>query len=188
VSESTTALDGGDDASSTPATPSRSGPLSWYARWRKLDYFLPRVPKDARLLDVGCAGNWFKRKAADRGWTDVVGLDVLPTADIVGDVRDWRQLGLEPHSFDAIVAFELVEHGDFTQSFHDLLKPEGLLLVTTPLPAMDPMCLRLEKLGMLQKRGSPHTHLTDLRDIPQFEVVERRVRAFISQWGVLRPR
>lgn len=175
------------DPGGPPVALPRLGPLSWYARRGKLDAFLPKLARDAAILDVGCADGWFKRAAAERGWTNVTGVDLLPTADIVGDITCWRELGLEPHSVDAIVAFEIVEHGDFSVAFHDLLKPDGLLILTTPVPAMDPVCRVLERLRLLQQRTSPHTHLVDLRRFPKFEVVERRVRAGVSQWAVLRP-
>jgi hypothetical protein len=44
----------------------------------------------------------------------------------------------------------------------------------------------LERARLLQRRTSPHTHLTDLRTIPGFEVVDYKVKAGISQWAVLR--
>ena len=165
----------------------RLGPLSWVARNGKLDHFLPMLPKDARILDVGCGDNWFKHSAAERGWDHVLGIDLAPPADIVGDVKDWRNLGLAPRSFDAIVAFEVIEHGDFSAPMYDLLKPEGLLLVTTPVPRFDPVCKVLERFRLLQRRTSPHTHLLDLREFPRFTVVDRQIKAVISQWVVLRP-
>lgn len=167
--------------------PRRLGPLSGVARRAKLDYFLPKLPKDSRILDVGCGDSWFKKGASERGWTNVIGLDLEPPADIVGDVRDWRDLGLSAGSFDAIVAFEVVEHGDFSSALLALLKSDGLLILTTPVPRMDPVCRVLEAMRLLQQRSSPHTHLIDLRKFPKFDIVERRIKAGVSQWGVLRP-
>jgi len=165
----------------------RVGPLSEVARRRKVRYFLDHLPRSARILDVGCADNWFKAAAARRGWTNVIGLDLQPPADVVGDIFNWRSLDLEPHSFDAIVAFEVVEHGDFTEPLHDLLKPDGYLMLTTPVPGMDWVCRALETLRLLQRRTSPHDYLVDLRHFPRFEIVERRIKAGVSQWGILRP-
>ncbi|HEX3794809.1 MAG TPA: methyltransferase domain-containing protein [Acidimicrobiales bacterium] len=163
------------------------GPLSDVARRGKLKFFLSRLSKDARILDVGCADNWFKHAAAAQGFPDVTGIDLEPPADIVGDIWDWESLGLTAHSFDVIIAFEVIEHGDFSQPFHDLLKPDGVLFATTPVPRFDPICRFFEAMHLLQQRGSPHSHLTDLRHLPQFDVVERRIKAVISQWAVLRP-
>lgn len=161
--------------------------LSGLARAKKLDFFFSRIPKEARVLDVGCADGWAERWARERGWTNLVGLDLLGPADVVSDVRDWRAAGLDKHSFDAILAFEVVEHGDITPALHDLLKPSGRLMATTPVPQMDWACQLGELAGLLQRRTSPHTHLVDLRHVPSFEAVEHHVRGFISQWAVLRP-
>jgi hypothetical protein len=51
---------------------------------------------------------------------------------------------------------------------------------------MDPVCHALEKVGLLQRRTSAHTHLTDLRRIAGFEVADYKIKAGISQWAVLR--
>lgn len=165
------------------------GWLSRYARQKKLQFFFQGIPKDASILDVGCADGWVRRWADERGWTRLVGVDLRPPADIVGDVTRWRDLpGFAPHSFDAIVAFEVVEHGDLAQALHELLRPGGRLLATTPVPRMDWACKALESIGVLQRRTGEHSHLVDLRQYPNFDVVERRVKGLMSQWGILIPR
>ncbi|HWG72574.1 MAG TPA: methyltransferase domain-containing protein [Acidimicrobiales bacterium] len=168
------------------SSPSR-GPLSGLARRGKLKYFLPRIGQQAMILDLGCSDNWFKEEAASLGWTRTVGVDLRPPADVVGDVFEWRAIGLEAHSFDAVVAFEVIEHGDFAGVIWDLLKPDGLLFATTPIPRMDRVCRALEAMRLLQHRSSPHSHLTDLRQLAYFDVVERRILWGVSQWAVLRP-
>jgi 2-polyprenyl-3-methyl-5-hydroxy-6-metoxy-1,4-benzoquinol methylase len=105
-----------------------------YARRRKLEWFFAAVPKDAVVLDVGCADGWVGRWLRSRGWTSVTGVDLEPPADHVGDVRAWPELGLPARGFDVIVAFEVVEHGDLADALHDLLKPDGQLFATTPVP------------------------------------------------------
>lgn len=170
---------------STPDRPG-PGPLSWLARRRKIAYFLKWVTPEAKILDVGCSTNWFKTAAAEQGFPNVTGLDLIPPADIVGDVRQWEQLGMQAGTWEAITAFEVLEHGDFAPTLRALLKPGGLLFATTPVPAMDPVCHALEKVGLLQRRTSPHTHLTDLRTLAGFEVADYKIKAGISQWAVLR--
>ena len=161
--------------------------LSDYARRRKLEFFFHDVPKDAAVLDVGCADGWVGRWLRERGWHDVTGADLNPPADVVGDITRWRELGLRPHSFDVVVAFEVVEHGDLAAALRQLVKPGGRLLVTTPVPRLDWACRLMERGGLLQRRTSPHSHLVDLRRYPGFRVVDRRVKGFVSQWGVLTP-
>ena len=174
---------------SRDATPAPDGPSPWLsrlARDRKLRYFFDQVPPGATILELGCADGWVGRWAARRGHR-VLGVDVRPPADIVGDIRAWRSLGLPEHGFDVIIAFEVLEHGEFSEVLHDLLEPDGRLMVTTPVPRLDWACRIGEAAGVLQRRTSPHSHLLDVRRMPRFVVVERRIVGLVSQWAVLRP-
>src|SRR5579872_2546599 len=125
----------------------------------KLDYFLKSVAKDARILEIGCADGWLGKHLKEHGWKNYVGLDLKPPADIVGDIRDWKNLGLEPESFDVIFAFEVLEHVPCFQECFDLLKPGGNLMATSPVPHLDWLCSLLEAAGLNQKRTSPHDYL-----------------------------
>src|SRR5438093_1241994 len=80
-------------------------------------------------------------------------------ADIVGDIRSWRSLGIAPESYDAVVAFELVEHVDCLDDLHAILKPGGRLLLTSPVPSRDWICRWLERMRLTQSRTSPHSFL-----------------------------
>lgn len=160
--------------------------LSDIAQKKKIDYFLSPLPKDAAILEIGCGAKWVGDHLRSAGYTNYVGNDLFPPADIVGDIREWAKLGLKAESFDAIVAFEVVEHVDLFQEAYDLLKPGGTLLLTSPVPEMDWAMQILEAIGLNQKRTSPHDHLIDFRTIPLFEAVEIRRVAGLSQWGIFR--
>lgn len=160
--------------------------LSDIAQRKKITYFLDPLPRDAAILEIGCGARWVGDHLRQAGYTNYVGNDLFPPADIVGDIRQWRELGLKAESFDAIVAFEVVEHVDLFQEAFDLLKPGGLLLLTSPVPEMDWAMQLLEAVGLNQKRTSPHDHLIDFKSIPLFEAVEIRRVAGLSQWGVFR--
>jgi hypothetical protein len=160
--------------------------LSQFARGKKLDFFLPYLPIDARILEVGSGDGWLGSALQERGWSDYTSVDCEASAEIVGDINQWRQLGLEAESVDVVIAFEVVEHGDFYQAFDDLLRPEGLLFLTSPLPHADGILKLMEWVGVNQRRTSPHSHLHYFRDLPKFDpVVVKRV-ALLSQWGVFR--
>ena len=159
--------------------------LSDYARDRKIRYFLDPIPKDARILEIGCGSGWVGQHLKAGGWKQYVGMDLVPPADVVGDIKQWRRLGLEPASFDVIIAFEVVEHVDCFEECHDLLKPGGRLLITTPLPRMDWAMRALERFGLNQKRSSPHDHLVALGDVPRFPHKQVRIVAGLAQWGIL---
>ena len=158
--------------------------LSDYARRKKARYFLASIPKDARILEIGSGSGWVGEYLKAGGWTHYVGLDVVSPADVLGNILDWRNLGMEPESFDAIIAFEVVEHVDCFQACYDLLEPGGMLLLTSPLPSMDWLMRLLEALGLNQRRTSPHDHLVYFRDVRWFERKEITIVGFLSQWGI----
>jgi SAM-dependent methyltransferase len=160
--------------------------LSLYARRKKIAYFLESICRDQRILEVGSGSGWVGDYLLGRGYTRYTGLDLEPPADVVGDIRQWRSLGLAPGSFDVIIAFEVVEHVDCFRECYDLLAPGGRLMLTSPLPRMDWAMRLLEALRLNQRRSSPHDHLIDFRQVPLFEEKQIRIVACLSQWGVFR--
>ena len=160
--------------------------LSDYAQRKKIDYFLTPLAKDARILEIGCGSRWVGDYLRSNGWQNYVGADLVPPADIVGDIRQWRSLGLKAESFDVVIAFEVIEHVDLVQEAYDLLKPGGLLLLTSPVPHMDWAMKLLEALRLNQRRTSPHDHLVYFERIRLFEPVSLTRKAGLSQWGILR--
>ena len=113
------------------------------ARWRAAQLDRHVRANRGRLLDVGCSAGSFLLAARDRGW-DVHGIDISPAA--VDHALDVLGLGatlatLEdapfPHeSFDVITLFECIEHLPHPTrallSASRLLRPDGLLVITTP--------------------------------------------------------
>lgn len=99
--------------------------------------------KPGRLLDVGCGGGRFLRRMQKRGW-QVVGTDfdeqatrkVSDRYGIETHVGDLPQCGLPAASFDAITLSQAIEHlydpKATLQECLRLLKPGGLLVMTTP--------------------------------------------------------
>lgn len=96
-----------------------------------------------RLLDVGCGGGRFLRRMQKRGW-QVVGTDFDEQATrkvsgrygIETHVGDLPHCGLPAASFDAITLSQTIEHlydpKATLQECLRLLKPGGLLVMTTP--------------------------------------------------------
>ena len=160
--------------------------LSRYARGKKIKYFAAGIDYQAMILEVGCADGWLGAYFRARDYINYVGLDLTDPADIVGDIRNWQDIGIEKESFDVIIAFEVVEHVHCWQEFYDVLKPGGLLMLTSPVPHMDWLCRILELVGLSQKRTSRHDHLVYFRDIPLFEPIEIKTVGFMAQWGKFR--
>lgn len=98
-----------------------------------------------KALDIGCGPGYFLTAAQNLGF-DVYGLD--PSDYIVSMAqKDWGdrvKLGLietaeyPAESFDLVVAFDTFEHiyepKGFLAAIHKVLKPNGVLAITTPDP------------------------------------------------------
>ncbi len=112
------------------------------------------------------------------------GIDLRPPADIVGDIRQWRRLGLRPESFDVVIAFEVVEPVDCLKDCYDLLQPGDLTMLTTAVPCMDWALKLLEKIGLSQTRTSPHDHLVRVSRVAGFEHKKVRIVGLMSQWAI----
>jgi len=110
-----------------------------------------RYVKGPAVLDVGCAGGsanpdspyWLHKYLRDR-FPKVIGIDINEQAVqklnnlgfncLVGNAEDFQM----SEQFDSIVAGELIEHlsnpGNFLKTARKHLKPDGLLVITTPYP------------------------------------------------------
>lgn len=150
----------------------------------KSKYFLKQMSIDNKILEIGCGNGWVKKYCVNNGYKNYMGIDINPPADIVGDIRNWENLGLQKGSFDTIIAFEVLEHVDCLGECYELLKPGGKLMITSPMPHMDWLLKIFEKIGFVQKRTSPHIHLIYFRNINIFSKKIIKNIAFVSQWGI----
>lgn len=130
-------------AGTSPANASatRYGQVST-RRLRKLLRLLRRQPQEVRLLDVGCSSGALLIRAREMGF-EAEGVD--PSARAAATAR---QAGFKVHtgplegaqfpdaSFEAVTLIEVVEHLRDPRSLlvecRRILKPRGILLITTP--------------------------------------------------------
>jgi SAM-dependent methyltransferase len=160
--------------------------LSNLSRRLKKHYFLNTISPNQAVLEIGCGDGWVGRHLQQRGIRKIVDIDTTPAATINGDIRDWRDLGLNPASFDVIVAFEVLEHVDCVEDCFALLKPGGRLMITSPFPPADPVLELLEKWHLNQPRTSPHDHLTYFKETEMFGIDRMWRPIGLSQWCILR--
>ncbi|PTX97132.1 hypothetical protein DB345_08130 [Spartobacteria bacterium LR76] len=161
-------------------------PVQKWAQQKRLKFFKEYFSPEKRVLEIGSGSGWLAPALREMGITRYTSLDLFPPADIVGDVNQWKSLGLAAESFDVIVAFEIVEHVDCFKACHDLLAPGGVVLVTTPIPETDWVLKITEGLGLNQKRTSPHSNLVHLNKVPYFSEKRIKIVMGLGQWGTLR--
>lgn len=104
-----------------------------------------RRPASARVLDAGCGSGDFLRALRGRGYRDLTGVDPFlpfePRIDetgrfIRGGIAELRAEPRRP-CFDVVTMHHVIEHVPDTQQFlaeaREVLAPDGVLLVRTPL-------------------------------------------------------
>ncbi|TET62655.1 class I SAM-dependent methyltransferase [Candidatus Bathyarchaeota archaeon] len=111
---------------------------------KELEELESLLPKNAKVLDVGCgAGVPVTKFLVDSGF-DVIGVDFsenmlrfarknVPKAKFIK--KDMTKLDFRDNSFDGLTAFYSIihvpreKHSSLFQSFHRILKPEGVILI-----------------------------------------------------------
>lgn len=112
------------------------------------DYLKRHFPSGARVLDAACGTGYGAQVLKTEGHARVCGVDICPQAvayasrtypggDILFMVDDVTSLsGQQRESFDAVVSFETIEHLKdpfaFLKRLQELLKPQGVLILSTP--------------------------------------------------------
>lgn len=109
-----------------------------------LTEFFHYLPKCARILDAGCGAGVPCADLAMQAGFEVVGVDFsssmlkmarknVPEADLIKE--DMTKLGFLDNSFDGLIAlYSIIHvpremHASLYQQFHEILKPEGMMLM-----------------------------------------------------------
>ena len=99
--------------------------------------------KKGRVLDIGCADGSLVKTLNEKGWNSFgidLNFDNIKLAlekSVISTLGDLSfDLPFRDHSFDVIVAFEVIEHLVDTRRFikecYRILNPNGYLILTTP--------------------------------------------------------
>ncbi len=160
--------------------------LSELSRNNKLNLLLQYLEPEMKILEIGSNAGWFTEQLRQRGFS-VTTLDIVPPADIVGDINDWQQLEVEAGGFDVCVALEVIEHVDCIESLSSICRKDGLIMLSSPHPNWDWVMQILERIHLNQIRTSPHINLTDFAGIPLEPLIRKRP-AWIHQVAIFRNR
>jgi len=160
----------------TPEASAASRLEEMYRRFVLLDHirFVERALRESGesgpALDVGCGGGLFLRMLRDRGFR-AIGLDFsldaaraawtsnhAPAACATLSLAPFRE-----RSFSAITMFHVLEHlydpRSYLRAAHDLLQPEGRLIIQVPNAA----CWQFRLLGAAWNGVDIPRHLYDYR-------------------------
>jgi len=157
-------------------------------RRRRLAFFFDDYLDPAsRLLELAPAAVSLEAYLKEAGFHRYVRLAAAPPADLVGDVRDWRSLGLAAASFDVVIALDALRWDGDQDACWELLKPGGLLFATATLPGRSRLRRLLATVGLAPAappggaRGE-----ADLARLPGLLPLAVRPRALVEQWARLR--
>jgi len=150
--------------------------LDRYLQWRRIKVALPWIPRNGRVLDVGCGDGALFRLGTPR-IASGVGIDTR-NGDIGWEDRFEKRLGRFPdvlsagELFDAIVMLAVVEHvsddelGRWAAVIPKFLVPNGRLIITTPNPAVDRILEIGIRLRLLDGMEAQEHHGFDPRAVP----------------------
>jgi len=132
--------------------------------------------KEPKILDLGCADGSFVNLAAQKLSGQSFGLDITPQNIKKAQkklnhakIHDLNlPLPYQPNTFDLIFALEVIEHlfdtDQFLKNIHRVLKPRGILILSTPNLASIKNRLRLlinhyPQYLEYSAQGAGHIHL-----------------------------
>jgi len=117
----------------------------WYEHYHRYAMAMDWI-KGRKVLDAACGEGYGSHLMASQA-AAVVGVDVDPEAiahankhyraeNLSFQQADALNMDFPDHSFDVVVSFETLEHlaahDDLLNSFKRVLKPEGVLIISTP--------------------------------------------------------
>jgi SAM-dependent methyltransferase len=140
---------------------------NWLGTFRRRLRQLGRHKSSGRLLDVGCGPGFLLDAAVEMGF-DAWGIDPSAYAVALASERhrDRARVAVletadfEPASFDLLVAADAFEHVyaplRFLAAAHRLLKPDGVLAITTPDPTS--LLARVSRRGWVSFKIPEHVY------------------------------
>jgi SAM-dependent methyltransferase len=150
--------------------------------------------RDARILDVGCGTGALLVRLRTLGYKNLYGIDIDPPEsqsgiEFIACDLDRFNDPIEAGTVDLAVAVEIIEHieniGGLLQGLSRLLRPNGLILLTTPNVHSVEAKIRYLLTGSLKQFdaiGDP-THVTPIFKFPFERVLRRHGFFVIDSWG-----
>lgn len=154
-----------------------------------------QAARTTRILDVGCGSGAMLDRLAERGYTQLCGLDIAPPIDARPGITfiecdlDACTTPLADGSVDLAVSVEVFEHieniGALLAELSRVLVPGGMILATTPNVHSLEARLRYLLLGSLKqfdRLGDP-THILPIFLYPFERILSRHGFEIADSWG-----
>jgi len=160
-----------------------------YVANKRIKLILNNLHREMKILDIGCGNKYITNKIKSEGY-DIIGIDKNSLSkwsnkepDIVMDAT---KMNFRDNTFDIVLAIEVLEHCNCISEIKRVLKPNGLLICSTPTPKTQWIRNILIKLGLLQNQDSENHRLFDLRRLPMKNIEYRKMFLRTSQYGVFK--
>jgi SAM-dependent methyltransferase len=105
-------------------------PVAMTVNAARCELLMRYLPRAARVLDYGCGNGAFIRIASGAGF-DVDGFDVIPEA--VAMLKQWNKYVTDPRDYDAVTAWDVIEHIDEPNIFLERIRKNAFLFVSLPV-------------------------------------------------------
>jgi ubiquinone/menaquinone biosynthesis C-methylase UbiE len=152
---------------------------------KEIKKFIILLPKKAKVLDVGCGAGVPVAKTLVNNNFDVVGIDLsesmiklarknVPKAKFMK--KDMTKLDFKENSFDGLTAFYSIihvpreKHTSIFQSFHKILKTNGVILVSVGSEEWEGTSEDFHGAKMFWSHYSPERSLQIIKDAG-FEII-----------------
>lgn len=126
------------------------------------------VPKDSRVLDVGCGGGFYLLDMTKNKIKSGVGIDMavknIKSGNItIKNVKVFDKLNFPSKSFDVTTMIAFIEHIDKPEKIlHEcnrVLTKGGIIIITTPMAMAKPFWELLVNFGLTEEKTTEdHKH------------------------------
>lgn len=165
------------------------GFFSEYADKKRIEKTIPHISKNMKILDLGCGNGWLTKHLNENGY-DCIGVDTNVKNEHPFYQSTAEKIVFPDESFDCIIMIEVIEHisPSCYKEINRVLKPDGKIILSTPVPEFDRLIGRLlEKLKLTDSLITPHINLVHLDELP-WKLVARSSILLIDQFGIFTKR